>query len=475
MKVYSLESYLSKRVVILNAIILILVALLINVTLSIWLEHEFDESLEAKVNVLVTLMKDTPDGLDFDFADEFMPEFETAEEPEYFQIWLDDKSVFERSHSLGKNKKLPYEELTAPGYLYKDILLPDGRLGRMVQVVFLPQIPENINRTEEKISTQKLLTLVLAREREELDLLIYSIHVVTVAATAIVLFFINYLVRFTVRKSLCPLHEMKDQIQLLGADNLNVRLKVISPPLELHNVIGQFNRLLERLDTSFYREQRFSSDVAHELRTPIAEIRSMSEVALKWPDDINLAKEFYNGVLESSIQMELLVNNLLALTRCEKGNVLLEPVKLGVRETINSSWKHYQQISNSKNIYLTCDSSCEVEIIVSANEFEQIINNLLSNAVSYSANNSEILVHLIQTDQRVSLLISNKAYDLDQSDIALVFDRLWRKSKSRSSSEHSGLGLSLVKAYVELLGLKITIELSKDNTFTASIDNLHII
>jgi len=477
MKTYSLESHLSKRVVFLNACILVFVALLINVLVSIWLEHEFDEALEAKVNVLVTLMKDTPDGLDFDFADEFMPEFESTEQSEYFQIWLDDNSVFERSHSLGDDKNLPFQKITYPDYLYKDILLVDGRQGRMIQVVFLPQIPEDIDRTPEKLASQKLVTLVLAREREKLDLLLYSIHIITAVATIIILFFINYLVKFTVRKSLLPLHIIKKQIQKLDADNLKERLVVADPPYELQDVIKQFNYLLERLGTSFHREQRFSSDVAHELRTPIAELRSMSEVALKWPDDADLAKQFFSGVFESSVQMELLVNNLLALVRCEKGNVLLEPQTLELCELINISWNHYEHDAIEKHLHFNCSVSADVKIFISANEFEQIINNLISNAVSYSVDSSDVKFYLESENNSsdISLIISNIASDLEQSDLPLIFDRLWRKSQSRSSSEHSGLGLALVKAYAELLGLKITAELFDDKTFKVSIKNLHIL
>jgi len=474
MKTFSLESHLSKRVVLLNAIIFISLTLIINITVSIWLEHELDEALEDKANVLITLMKDTPEGLDFDFADEFMPEFEATDHTEYFQLWVDQKTVFERSHSLIDND-LPMETKMQPGYAFKDLILIDGRQGRMVQVVFLPQIPEYEDRTPEKLASQKLMTLVYAREREELDLLINSIHVITVIFTIIILFLINYLVKITVRKSLSPLHVLKEQITILNADNLKERLFIKNPPFELLDVIEQVNNLLERLDKSFYREQRFSSDVAHELRTPISELRSMSEVALKWPDDVSLVKDFYNGVLESSIQMELLVSNLLALARCDVGNITLLPEEILVSETINNCWSHYQSDAKSKNVQLVCSGLDDFKIMTSMNEFVQIINNLLSNAVSYCVDNSEIEIIVMQSSEGASLIVSNITSDLEQADLSSIFDRLWRKSKSRSSSEHSGLGLSLVKAYCKLLGLKITTQLSDEKKFTVRIENLHII
>jgi signal transduction histidine kinase len=107
--------------------------------------------------------------------------------------------------------------------------------------------------------------------------------------------------------------------------------------------------------------------------------------------------------------------------------------------------------------------------------FEQIINNLLSNAISYSDEKSEISIVFKRTGDYAQLQITNMTSELEQSDMPLIFDRLWRKSKSRSSSEHSGLGLPLVKAYAELLSLKVKADLSDNKKFMISIENLHIV
>jgi len=443
-----------------------------NITINIWLEHELDESLEAKAHVLVTLMKDSANGLEFDFADEFMPEFEDELNPEYFQLWIDHNEVFERSHSL-KNSNLPYEFTKEEGVKINDIILKDGRKGRMIQVNFYPQIPNDKNRTPESLSKQKLVTLVLASEREELDLLIKIIGIITIVSTVIVLFLVNYLVRLYVKKGLNPLHDLKDQLKLLDAKNLNERLTADNLPNELFEVIDQFNDLLIRLDKSFYREQRFSADIAHELRTPIAELRSMSEVALKWPHDISLVEEFYTSVYESSIQMQALVNNLLALTRCEKGDLILEKLEINLKNLIMESWSCYMDEAEIKKNELSINVLSELTLFTCKAEFKQIINNLLSNAVSYGAENSAITIKATVFKNNVDLIVSNYAYDLDQSDLDYMYDRLWRKSKSRTSTQHSGLGLSLVKAYVNILGLEISTELSENKLFSIKISGLH--
>ena len=121
-KPYSIQKRLSQRVVIFTGLVFLVVALISDLIITQWLEHEFDETLEEKASLLVTLTKDTPEGLDFDFADEFMPEFEDTENPEYFQLWLDDGSVFERSHSLIFNN-LEHLKMQQPGQQIKDVTL----------------------------------------------------------------------------------------------------------------------------------------------------------------------------------------------------------------------------------------------------------------------------------------------------------------------------------------------------------------
>ncbi len=469
MKAYSLESELSKKVLLLNSFIFVVLVAAINIIVSNWLVHELDEELESKANLLISLVKITSLGFSFDFSDEFLPEFGDSEEPEFFQIWLNNGSVFEKSASLN-NKDLPREKFNESTALMKDLRLINGRNGRLIQVDFRPK-KLNESQFSGTSDDRNLMTLVLAYEREELDLLISTIRFSSITITIVILIIINFVVKHTVRKSLSPLSDIKNQISSLDADNLNQRLNTVNSPTELIGVIKQFNHLLVRLDESFYREQRFSSDVAHELRTPIAEIRTMSEVALKWPDDNKLVTESYAGIIESCIQMQGLVNNLLALTGYEKGNVKLDCKKLHLLGSISDCIQHYIDVAAIKNIRIKLNIIENIFVLTSQIEFEQVLNNIISNAIEYSPENTEIIIASQVVEKHVKLIISNTTNQLEKDDLALMFDRLWRKSKARSSGEHSGLGLSLVKAYIELLNLDLETKLNQ-NIFSLTIRGL---
>jgi len=471
LKTFSLEKQLSRRVILLNAVIFTVVVLAFNIIISFWLIHEHDEEIEAKAQVLIALIKNMPGDFDFNSSHELMSALEASVNQEYFQIWIDNQSVFENFHSF-KSINLPFTSTNAPVELIHDMVLPDGRRGRMIQITFLPQVENEPSALHGKSANSRLVTLLLANEREDLDFLINSVHIITVILTVFILIVLYILVKNTVRNSFKPIHIINQQIQALDAEKLHNKLQIESPPDELKEFIQQFNLLLNRLDRSFYREQRFSSDVAHELRTPIAELRTMSEIALKWPSDMALAEEFFSGVYDASIQMQALVNNLLALARCEKGNINLSNMCFSISDMIEGCWGHFSQMADKKEIRLNCDIPDKLLIESSHSEFEQIITNLLSNAISYSRSYTELLIQVEFDGVFLSLLITNTTDLLNVDDLDFMFDRLWRKNKARSPSEHSGLGLSLVKAYVDLLDLEVATKLIDGEKFMVTISKI---
>jgi signal transduction histidine kinase len=125
----------------------------------------------------------------------------------------------------------------------------------------------------------------MARSRRELDLLIRSLYTVSFAVAALLASALGLLVHFSIRHGLRPLDEIGHQVETLGAERLDLRIRPRSPTLELTPVVERLNALLARLQVAFERERRFSSDIAHELRTPLAELRSLAGVGARWPED----------------------------------------------------------------------------------------------------------------------------------------------------------------------------------------------
>ena len=121
-----------------------------------------------------------------------------------------------------------------------------------------------------------------------------------------------------VRRSLNPLRTLASCTREIGPDNLHLRLPTNGLPTELTPICSCVNDLLDRLDQAFKRERRFTSDVAHELRTPIAELRALAEVASRYPNDPEFARNALRDAVGVAKQMQSLVTTLLALVRSER-------------------------------------------------------------------------------------------------------------------------------------------------------------
>ena len=464
------KAFSMKKKIIVNALLGFL-ALFLTIGLSgtfyliKWLNKEFDQNLSAKSSVLVSLAKVDQGSVEFDFSGEFMPEFSTSEDPEYFQLWLNSHEVLEKSNSLklvSTDADLPVTNFRSTNKVFKDITLPDGRKGRMVSLNFYPQTSADITQAESLDSEVPLITLAIAKERVSLDktirdfLLIFSVIVIlfTLIAAATIW--------QTVMKGLQPLKNMQRKMSLLAIDNLSERLEFPNPPKELEETIYQFNRMLERLENSFDRQKQFTAEVAHELRTPISQMRSLTEEAMK----NNNSAAPYQDIIDSTMQMEMTVSNLMALAQCEKGNIILEPQVIKLARKMDTCWSKYNAMADKRSISYVNNITDEFKIISSSAELDIIFNNLISNAINYSVSGSQVTTYCRTENDILCICITNQPQNISAQEINKIFDRSWQKNNMDSPTQVNGLGLALVKSYADLLNLKITTALSDDGILT---------
>ncbi len=425
------------------------------------LETDFDDNLLTKAKALVTLTKQNSGTVELDFADEVMPEYDAAVTAEYFQLWLATGAVVERSRSLA-GQDLPHKRGLALGEKkFTDIELRDGRSGRMAQIKFIPH-SKNPKRDSDATSDNnvKQLTngmqahLSVARARETLDDSLTSARLTLGLTSLLFLAALFILVRIAVAKGLAPLRSLTRQVRALNADSLTERVFSKHALQELEPVVTQLNLLLSRLETSFDREKRFSGNVAHELRTPLAELRSIAEIGSKWPNDEQLVKEFFADLLDATESMEHTVSNLLSLARCEAGDVdvVLEPVSIG--ELVQDVW--IQSATNPGGRSLRIEDNVTAVIVhTDRNKAKILVQNLISNALEYSPENTEIVIAAQLYDKTIDIAFTNQSPQLEEQDIDKLFDRFWRKDAARTSGHHAGLGLSLAKALADVLRLKL--------------------
>lgn len=435
--------------------------LAVYLTLRSEMTAEFDRALRASTEALAGLSEQSQGAFDFDPAPEVMSRFERRDRPEYFQIWAANGTTLVRSPSL-RQADLPRLAGTLSAPHLWNLILPDGLRGRAIGLRFPPKQDEDTPPA----GLVHEVTLVMASHREELGNrlgLIKSVLLLAGAGTAVATVLVVTLV---VRRGLWPLSQLAERATTIDASSLGERFASKKMPDEVSQISRRLNDLMARLEGSFTREKRFSGDVAHELRTPIAELRTLAEVALRWPDDVAATRKVLQDALEIALQMESLVAGLLTLARCEAGLLAVHPEAIPIEELIREILHSLAREIEAKRLAVTLhvpESTCWLTDRVA---LRSMVTNLLANAVQHSPSGSAIQLHIESGVPAGRLRISNATKELAQEDLPQLFERFWRKDGARSSNANCGLGLALTRAYAQALGMTFRAELTDDSEIT---------
>jgi signal transduction histidine kinase len=467
--------------------ILLTVGVLLDVLIAERLEEEFDQLLVSKSQGLLALSEFEEAGFTIEQYEHALPQFAADQNGEYFQFLNDEGVAVLSSLSMPSMQNL-VSLSTRPSRSYLDIELPDGRQGRVLRTRFLPRVdiddgvgpgedleldsvmlgrlgtPTSDTVTQVILSDVTLirspLTLNLAISREPLDSLIMQVHLLLVMTGLFTMAMITWLTRRQIRKTVKPLEAITQQVRSLKPNQLNQRIAINDPIIELDLMVQQMNALLGRVEQAFDRERRFSGDVAHELRTPLTELRTLVEVRQRWPEDPALAKEFTADVGQATRRMQRTVESLLALSRSEGNATTVQPFD-GLPEFVNQAVESLRERAATFDISLLVAIDAPSVIVQGRDEWPLIVCNLLDNAIDHSERGSTVFIAL-QVDKdrhELQLTVTNTVAELDEQDLPHLFERLWRKDASRTSALHSGLGLALVKACSERVGASINCQL----------------
>jgi signal transduction histidine kinase len=423
--------------------------LLLDRAISSRLLREFDAALIEQAKSLQATTEQEKGTILLEFSAGVMPEFAPGEKPDYFQLWR-GRDVLARSPSLGA-RDLPRWSRPAGRPRFADLILPDGRPGRQVEISFRPQIELANESIVPAPPGSPSVTLVTARGREDLDAFLASLHLTLALGVLGLLGGIAILVKSVVGLGLRPLDELAHRLETMDAASLGEAVVVADAPAELTSTIRHLNGLLARLKESFERERTFSANLAHELRTPLAELRAVTDVALKWPDDPSSLASLHE-VRAIGLQMEKLVVNLLALARYDSRQQTVWPSEVHLGEVAAKCWGAVAAEAGEKGMPLTLEIPEDLAIVTDREKLELILSNLLSNAVAHGTPGTPVTCAAALSGNGFTLRVANSTAELTAADLPRIFDRFWRQDAARSAGRHAGLGLSLVSALCELLG-----------------------
>src|SRR3954447_18432196 len=257
------------------------------------------------------------------------------------------------------------------------------------------------------------------------------------------------------RRGLRPLLEMTESLHRIGPDQLKQRIGSIGWPRELQPLAIAFDQMLKRLDDSFTRLSQFSADLAHELRTPIANMLGETQVALT--RDRSAAE--YRETLESTVaeceRLSRIVDNLLFVARVDAAREPIARKRFDARAAVEKITEFYQAVADDHHVTITCSGNGQ--IYADPDLFERAVGNLLDNALRFTAEQGSIRLAVSKHHRDFEVAVHDNGSGISAEHLPRVFDRFYRAESSRSS-EGAGLGLALVKSIVELHGGSATIQ-----------------
>ncbi|HVW20977.1 MAG TPA: ATP-binding protein [Opitutaceae bacterium] len=418
--------------------------------------EQFDSALEAKALAVSALAERDSANWRLVPADGISRDFGPERRRDFFEIWPPGGAPAIRSDSLGGADLKP-ERTGAERRPFWNLTLPTGRAGRAIAVVFQPRAAA----TDQIADSGDGARLVVASDRHGLDGALRDLLWSAGAGGALLLGAILWGVPRILRRGLRPLGQLGEAVGAIGPDCLAERLPEAGLPDELRPIALRLNDFLSRLEQSFERERRFSSDLAHELRTPLAELRSAAELALKWPESRDPAHD--REVLAIAQHMETLVNQLLALARGEQGEIAIRRADLSLESCVAEAWAPFAPRAAERSLRARFELR-PAPIAADPTLLRSLLHNLFDNAVDYTPAGGEVSVTIEAGGGPARLRVANSVEGLQPSDVERLFDRFWRKEAARTGQRHLGLGLTLSRVFAQAMGCSLSAALDPANS-----------
>ncbi|MGF6937383.1 two-component system heavy metal sensor histidine kinase CusS [Paraburkholderia sp. UCT70] len=291
--------------------------------------------------------------------------------------------------------------------------------------------------------------LLLDRYRDRL-------HLAGVAGVMLAMLLGYLLIRAVLR----PLRDIAASASLVTVNRLNTRIGVARVPSELETLVASLNAMLERVDHGFQRLSRFTADLAHDMRTPLSNMRGAAEVALARPRSVDEYESLLASNLEECDRLSRMIENVLFLARAEHPQFVKHMREFDAAQELSHIAEYFEGIAEEALVRVrvsgTASLTADLEL------FRRAVSNLLANAIRYTPQGGEIVLDASASADAVRVTVSNEGQPIAAEHLERIFDRFYRIDPSRSSLPSSGLsrgstgstglGLAIVRTIMELHG-----------------------
>ena len=448
------------------ALLLTIFSIVIYAMIRLALINQFDASLLSTARMVAAAVEQDNGIIGLELEMLQMPEFQSTEHPIYYELRQRDGTVVAKSPSLETDDFLLTDNFADKPVFYA-LKLKNGRPARAVGFKFRPRIADSEERKDVKTIETPPVTLVVARDASVLQYnlqFLRGLLLIASVSTIALSFLVGAVV---VRKGLAPLNFLASKIAAVKETNLSSQIATQPLPIEIQPIKDRLNDMLARLDASFNRERRFTSNVAHELRTPLAGIRSTIEVSLTRNREQGEYQAALCDCLKIAISMQTMVDNLLTLTRIDTNQMAFRKDRIKAVETVDSCWRLLSHRAAERKV--TFENRIQADMFCNSDPdgLSMVMSNLLDNAVEYANEGGQIRAEARQNGNTIEIAISNTGCRLTSDEVSQVFDCFWRGDSSRTDTgTHCGLGLALVQRIITALGGSASVEVQPSGIFT---------
>lgn len=286
--------------------------------------------------------------------------------------------------------------------------------------------------------------LSLNFHHDYLDSLINNL-IITALIACVLSIFIVYLL---VIRGLKPLKEVSDEIKNVTSENLSIRLDPNTVPKELKQLTISFNQMLIKIEDVFVRQTNFSADIAHEMRTPITNLMTETQISLsKSRSKEELIEVLYSN-LEEYNRLSRMISDMLFLAKADDNMLLPEKIHIDIRNEVSVIFDYFEFLAEDNGIKLKIIGNAK-PILADKEMFRRALTNLISNAIRYTPKGDAVSINLSDVKNGVEIIISNPGKRISEEHLPKLFDRFYRVDKSRQrKNEGSGIGLAIVKSII---------------------------
>jgi heavy metal sensor kinase len=276
------------------------------------------------------------------------------------------------------------------------------------------------------------------------------------------------------KRALDPVDEISRAAQRISIENLADRLHVPDTGDQLQRLTETLNQMFSRLEASVRRIKQFTADASHELRTPIALIRTTAEVAVQRRNrQANEYLEALDDILEESERTSQVVDSLMLLARADAGKEVLERGLVDASSVSRAAVEQGEKLARIRGLHFSASiPDVPIWVHADAEALRRALLILIDNAAKYTPERGSVRVDLTAHDGFAKLSVSDTGIGIGPADLPHIFDRFWRADKARSRSQGgAGLGLSIAKWIAETHAGSLSVE---SEAGKGSVFSLHV-